>query len=278
MPPPLFVAELSINHLGMVNIAKQMIITAKQGGADFIKLKLKNVDDYYKDDGKVWRNFAFKKYRKSLELSKNDFHELDKFCKQVGIQWFSTVHDIESLEFIKQFSPPFYKIASMDTSRISFVEKVILACKAENTTLILSIGGKTDRFTSEIIELINKHNIRAHILHTVSVYPTPIGHSNINYIRHLKKTFESDSIKIGYSGHEVGFAASVFAASLGVSMLERHYTLSRNFKIHHIDAALEPNEFENMINIISDFYQELSTDSKDYRDEEFKFLERREYE
>ena len=82
-----FVAEMTINHLGMKDILKKMIISAKDSGATLVKMKLKNVSNYYVDDGKKWRNFEFKAYRESLELSKDDFFEIDYFCRENGISW-----------------------------------------------------------------------------------------------------------------------------------------------------------------------------------------------
>ncbi len=275
---PKFVAELSINHLGMVSIAKQMILAAQKSGADYIKLKLKNVNKYYKDDGKKWRNFPFKLYRGSLELSRDDFFEIDKFCKELGIKWFTTVHDEESLDFVSQFDPPFYKIASMDASKSDFVDLVMNKCKKEDRAFVISIGGKSDSFTKDIIAKIDSMGLKANVLHTVSIYPTPVGQSNINYIRKLKAAFETDKIRIGYSGHEVGYAASLLAASIGVGMIERHFTLSRDINIHHINAALNPGEFKSMVDLISEVSEENNTEAADFSVEEFKFLEDRTYE
>ena len=93
---PIMVAELSINHLGMVNIAKKMIDEAVANGANLIKLKYKNVKKYYKDDSKKWRNFSFKKYRESLELSKEDFEHLAKYCHdKISLQISNNFQNLE---------------------------------------------------------------------------------------------------------------------------------------------------------------------------------------
>ena len=90
MKKPIIVAELSINHLGMVNIAKAMVKSAQESGATMVKLKYKSVDDYYANDGKKWRNFNFKSYRKSLELSQDDIKDLSEYCGEIGIEWFTS--------------------------------------------------------------------------------------------------------------------------------------------------------------------------------------------
>lgn len=239
---PIMVAELSINHLGMVKIAQKMIDEAVSGGANLIKLKFKNVKKYYKDDGKKWRNFDFKTYRGSLELSKDDFSYLAEYCNSKGIRWFCTVHDEEGLDFIKTFNPPFYKVASMDAGKTELVDKVMTLCSMENKPLIISLGGKSDEFVSKLVEKINRFKLKAFLLHTVSIYPTPDGKSNITYITHLRNKFESDNIKIGYSGHEIGYAPSILATLQGAKMIERHFALSLDWGYTPSRLCFNPRE------------------------------------
>ncbi len=155
----IFVAELSINHLGMINIAKAMIIAAKNSGANFIKIKIKNVNKYYKNKLSKWRGYDFLNYRGSLELSIEDIKEIIIFCKKIGIGWFSTVHDEESLNFIKQFKPSFIKIASMDNKNINLIKKVISTCKENKVPLIISIGSKNETETENTVQVIKKQTL-----------------------------------------------------------------------------------------------------------------------
>lgn len=274
---PIMVAELSINHLGMVNMAQKMIDEAVAGGANLIKLKYKNVKKYYKDDGKKWRNFNFKDYRQSLELSKQDFSYLAEYCNSKGIKWFCTVHDQEGLDFIKTFDPPYYKVASMDADKTDLVESVMQLCQKEDKPLIISLGGKQDSFVEELVTKINDKSLRAFLLHTVSIYPTPDGKSNISYITHLREKFESDTIKIGYSGHEIGFVPSILATIQGAQMIERHFSLSRDWKIHHIACALTPPEYKQMNDLIDKIIIESGTSLTEYHKEELDFLKGMKY-
>ena len=266
------VAELSINHLGMVNIAKKMIEAAQDSGADLIKLKFKNVEKYYKNDGKKWRNFNFKQYRQSLELGRDDFSSLAEYCNNRNIKWFCTVHDKEGLKFIRKYNPPYYKVASMDAGKKELVEQVMNLCQKESKPLVLSLGGKSDEFVETIVKQINDRDIKAYLLHTVSIYPTPDGKSNIGYVTHLKEKFESDTIKIGYSGHEIGYAPSILAAMQGASMIERHFSLSRSWKIHHIECALLPQEYRAMNNLIEKISIEKDASLTQFHKEELDFL------
>ena len=273
MNKPIMVAEFTVNHLGMVSIAKKMIDAAISGGANLIKLKYKNVDKYYQDDGKKWRNFNFKSYRGSLELSKNDFAELAEYCNSKSINWFCTVHDSEGLEFLKPFDPPYYKVASMDADKVELVDEVMSLCKKENKPIIISLGGKSNKFVADIVAKINEHDIKAFLLHTVSIYPTPTGQSNISYIRYLKKHFESDNIKIGYSGHEIGYTPSLLAVTHGAAMIERHFTLSHDWKIHHLKCALTPDQYKEMNKMIDELISESNSNLNEFHQDELKFLQ-----
>jgi len=274
---PIIVAEFSINHLGMVNIAKKMIDSAVDSGANLIKLKHKNVKKYYKKDNKKWRNLDFKSYRYSLELSKNDFSEISDYCKEKNIGWFCTVHDLEGLAFIRHLNPVYYKIASMDVANEELVNAVMSACKEEGKSLIISLGGRDAKFTEDLVKKIKDFEIKAFLLHTVSIYPTPIGKSNVNYITELMDLYEDEDIKVGYSGHEEGYSASIIAAMSGAKMIERHFTLSRDYKIHHIKAALTPSELKHMISQIEEMNQEINSPKTTHHTEELEFLVKRNY-
>ena len=278
MKDPILVAELTINHLGMINIAKTMITEAKAAGADYVKLKKKNVKKYYDRKMDKWRSFDFLEYRESLELSDDDFHELNIFCKENEIPWFSSVHDSDSLAFVRQFDVPMYKIASMDSAKEEFLNEVIDVCKFENKPLVVSLGGKSELFANNLVNKIKQAKIDAHILHTVSIYPTPAGSSNINYMNYLIKKYSDERIKIGYSGHEEGISASILAGALGAKMIERHFTLSKDYKIHHIDAAITKAEFEQMATIIKEIKMEQDSVTEAFNSKELAFLEEKIYE
>jgi sialic acid synthase SpsE len=273
-----YVAEMTINHLGMKNILKKMISSAHDAGSTIVKLKLKNVDNYYSEDGKKWRNFDFKQYRNSLELSREDIIEIDAFCRDRNIPWFCTVHDLDSLNFIKQFDVPYFKIASMDIGNEEFCRNVATVASNKSASMVVSVGGKDLDFTDKLIETLRQYKMPVTLLHTVSIYPTPLGQSNTNRIKILKKRYESeDWLTIGYSGHEIGYAASINAAVVGAEMIERHFTLSRNWNIHHIQSALEPKEFGKMVKLITEIAQEKALSSADPIPGEESFLLERNY-
>jgi sialic acid synthase SpsE len=275
---PKIVAELSINHLGMVNIAKKSISSAQECGADFVKLKIKDVREYYGDATKRWRNFSFKDYRQSLELSEDDFKEIDAHCAKIGIRWFSTIHDQKGLDFISSFDVPFFKIASMDADKADLVDSVIEMCKSRSKPLVVSLGGKSNDFADSLIRKIKGEKVTAYVLHTVSLYPTPSGKSNVRYVQYLKDRYEDDLVKIGYSGHEEGFAPTLAAVAMGAGMVERHFSLSMDLKIHHIRTALTPVQFKMMTDMVGEIVEEMGSETLPFDPDELRFLEGLEYE
>ena len=182
------------------------------------------------------------------------------------------------MEFIKTFDPPYYKVASMDAGKTELVDKVMKLCAKEDKPMIISLGGKSDDFVTSLVNKINQHGLRAFLLHTVSIYPTPDGKSNITYITHLRRKFESDNIKIGYSGHEIGYAPSILATLQGAKMIERHFSLSMDWKIHHIGCSLTPKTYREMNQVIDKLIIESNTGLTEFHKEELRFLKDLEYE
>jgi sialic acid synthase SpsE len=146
------------------------------------------------------------------------------------------------------------------------------SCIEDDVSLILSLGGQDFSFFENLYNKVAKLGINTTFLHTVSIYPTPIGRSNIAFLLKMSNKILHPFIKIGYSGHETGFAPSILSVLYGATMIERHFTLSDDLKIHHIRTALNPSYFRLMTQVIKDFVFEYNSDSRDIDPEEFIFL------
>ena len=273
----IYVAELSINHLGMLNIAKAMIKAAKSSGADYVKIKIKKVNQYYSQKPKKWRGYDFINYRESLELKNEDIKEMVSYCKKIGIGWFSTVHDKTGLDFIKTLKPSFFKVASMDNKNLKLINETLNVCKKNKVPFIVSLGGQDKKETEEIIKIIKKYNVKCYLLHCVSIYPTPEGQSNINYIDYLIDKYQKGNFKVGYSGHEENYAASISAGFKDIHMIERHFTLDKNIKIHHIRSGILPSEFLEMKQTIAKIRKESVKPIKSSSIGEKLFLKKKVY-
>ena len=205
---PIFVAEMTINHLGMLKIAIVTMEKLKDIGIDFFKFKIKDVENYYKKDDKKFNGYSFHTYRNSLELTHLDFINIDNWCKKNNLNWYATAHDAKSVETISKFNPPFLKIASMDAQNKELINAT-LKCNKNNVPIIVSVGGLSLKAIDKIVNNISSDNQKLILLHTVSIYPTPIEKTNIKRISTLKKRYSKSNVEIGYSGHEEGYIPSL---------------------------------------------------------------------
>ncbi len=266
----IFVAEFTTNHLGNLNLLLKMVREAKNAGADFIKMQKKHVESFYsreKLDSKYDSPYGktFRDYRTIFEFNKKDYERLDEECKSINISWFSTVQDIPSLIEMLYWDLPIYKVASCNSQNIELLKEMERLIPLEKE-IVISVAGKTISEISKTISIFKNHKLN--ILHCVAEYPCKISNCKLGNISILKKEFESDKIKIGYSGHEEGISASLKAINLGAAMVERHFCLSRNSFAHHIECSLTPIEFKEMVNIgkseekIKNYFQKNKLDKR----------------
>jgi len=247
-----FICEFTTNHMGNLNVLLEMVKKAAETGADYIKMQKKDVDNFYSKEklnssyrspyGKTYHD-----YRKIFEFNKRDFDVFDKECAKYGIKWFSTAQDIKSLEFLLQYDLPMYKIASCNSNKMEMLktfEKMI----PKHKTIIVSCAGRTIEEIKNVINLFKDHKII--INHCVAEYPCKRDNLRLGNITTLKKLFETDRVKIGYSGHEEGVRPTLGAAYLGAYCIERHFCLSRESFIHHIECSLEPAEYRQMVSLV----------------------------
>jgi len=273
---PIIVAELSINHLGMRKLAIVILQKCKEIGVDYVKFKIKNVKKYYKKSPTKYNGYDFITYRNSFELSEDDFEYINNWCKKNKLPWFATVHDSSGLDFLSRYEVPFYKIASSDSQNLSFVRKVVKHNESKKP-LIISTGGCSLKHIDKIVKIVSASETKLYLLHCVSMYPTPIDKCNIKFITRLRKKYESDNIKIGYSGHETGWLPTLFAVHNGASIIERHITVTRNLNIHHIAAALTLEEFSNMVDDINNLSKMISAKDVEFYNEEYGFIRDKKY-
>ena len=247
----IFVAEFTTNHLGNFNLLLRMLKEAKKAGADLIKMQKKNLDSFYSKE-KLNSKYdspygeTFREYRSIFEFNEDDYRRFNEECKKINMPWFSTIQDIESLFEMLKWDLPMYKIASCNSDNTKLL-KTVEENVPSDKEIVISVAGKTLDQIRDIISIFKNHKIN--ILHCVAEYPCKLNNCRLGNISILKKEFESDQIKIGYSGHEIGILPSLKAIDLGASMIERHFCLSRKSFVHHIECSLMPLEFREMKNI-----------------------------
>jgi len=235
--PAFLIAEIGINHNGDLSAAKRLIDVAVMADCDAVKFQKRTPElsvppDYQNVMRETpWGLMSYLEYRHKIEFGREEYAEIDRYCKEKGILWFASCWDENSVNFIEQFEPPCYKIASASLTDTPLLEKI----RSTQRPVILSTGMST---LDEIEEAVNRLSTeRLLIAHSTSTYPCPPEELNLRMIQTLKSRFDCP---IGYSGHEVGLQATLAAVTLGADFVERHITLDRAMWGSDQAASVEP--------------------------------------
>lgn len=249
------VAEFTTNHFGHPELLRGMVDAARMHGADCIKMQKKQVATFYSAE-KLAAPFdspfgkTYRQYRRIFELRPGDWLQFDSQCCADGIPWFVTPQDVPSLRWLVQFNCglPRIKIASSNARNGIFLD-AFCAYVPTDYEVVVSVAGCT---LSDVEALVGRFKAykRLYLLHCVAEYPCPAARLRLGNIPELKRQFASDRVRIGYSGHEIGYQPTLAAVQLGAEMVERHFCLSRQSFVHHIDCSLEPPEFRAMVQAI----------------------------
>ena len=242
--PAYIIAEIGINHNGSLDIAKKLIDAAFLSGCDAVKFQKRTIEVVYTPEelAKPRENPLGPTngdLKRGLEFSHDQYAVLDKYCREKGIAWFASCWDEGAVDFIETFNPPCYKIASASLTDDNLL-KYHRKC---GKPLILSTGMADMPIIEHAIEVLGKDELI--VLHCTSTYPSKVEELNLKGIITLKEKFPE--IPIGYSGHEVGLATSLAAASLGACVLERHITLDRAMWGSDQAASVEPQGFMRLV-------------------------------
>lgn len=242
--PCFIVAEIGINHNGSVEVAKKLIDVAKEAGCDAVKFQKRTIGMVYTPEELAKpRENPFGPtnghLKRGLEFGKKEYAEIDRYVKEKGLYWFASPWDEESVDFLEQFNPPCYKIASASLTDHGLLRHV----RAKGKPVIISTGMSTVEEIERALSVLGRKDLV--LLHAVSTYPAKDEELQLNVLRAFQSRFPG--VPVGYSGHEVGVAPSVMAAVLGACMVERHITLDRAMWGSDQAASLEPKGLELLV-------------------------------
>jgi len=237
------VAEIGINHNGSLELAKQLIDVAVDSGCDAVKFQKRTIETVYtKEELARPRESPFGltngDLKRGLEFGRKEYSDLDHYCKQKGIDWFASCWDEGSVDFIEQFNPPCFKIASACLTD----DNLLRHHRKYGRPIILSTGMSDLKQIEHAVEILGQTDLV--LLHTTSTYPSKLEEINLRMITTLKKKF---AVPVGYSGHEVGLATSYAAAVLGACIMERHITLDRAMWGSDQAASIEPQGMKRLV-------------------------------
>ena len=234
--PCFIVAEIGINHNGDLEIAKKLIDAASLAGCNAVKFQKRTIDVVYTlEELSRPRESPFGttngELKRGLEFGLDQYAEIDRYCREKKMLWFSSCWDEGSVDFIERFRPPAYKIASPCLTD----DHLLLHHRKYGRPLILSTGMSTLEQIDHVLDLLGTEDLI--LLHATSIYPAQPHELNLRAIQTLQKRY---GIPVGYSGHEVGLAPSLAAVSMGACLLERHITLDRAMWGSDQAASVEP--------------------------------------
>ncbi|PEK39636.1 N-acetylneuraminate synthase [Bacillus pseudomycoides] len=237
------IAEIGINHNGNVDIAKQLIKVAHEAGCDAVKFQKRTVNVVYSAaELAVPRESPFGStngdLKRGLEFGFEEYKEIFEFCKKLGIDCFASPWDTLSVDFLEQFNPVCYKVASATITDIELLE----AIRETGRPVILSTGMSSLEEISNAVRILKQNQLILTVC--TSTYPNLVEEINLNRLDSLRNHFDCS---VGYSGHELGYWPTLAAAAKGAAVIERHITLSRTMWGSDQSASLEPEELKDMV-------------------------------
>ena len=262
------IAEIGINHNGEVSIAKKLIDAAVDAGCDAVKFQKRTPeicvprDQWEKERETPWGKMTYIEYKKRIEFEREEFSEIDAYCQAKGIDWFASCWDEPSVDFMEQFEPVMYKMASASLTDLPLLSKV----RGTGRPLMLSTGMSTTHEIEVAVNHVGLDNLM--IAHSTSAYPCPPEELNLRMIHTLLEKYPG--IPIGYSGHETGLATTQAAVAMGASFVERHFTLDRAMWGTDHAASVEPAGMARLVRNIRDIELALGDGVKKVYDSEIE--------
>jgi N-acetylneuraminate synthase len=241
--PCMLVAEIGINHNGDIALAKKLISAAVLASCDAVKFQKRTVDVVYSQEELARpRESPFGMtngdLKRGLEFGVKEYRGIDQYCREHGIIWFASAWDEASVDFLEQFDPPCYKVASASLTDDALLKHQ----RGTGKPLIVSTGMSTIEEIDHAVETLGTDNLI--LMHTTSTYPCAVTELNLKALPMLADRY---LVPVGYSGHEVGLATTVATVAMGACIIERHITLDRAMWGSDQAASVEPHGFAHLV-------------------------------
>ena len=255
--PTYIIAEIGVNHNGILPLAIELIDAAVSVGADAVKFQKRNLEKLYAKKYLDDANSGEKTLRyllpilQQVELPDEAFFEIVDYCREKGITFMCSAFDEESADFIDQLDVPAYKVASADMTNLPLLDHLVKKKKP----LIISTGMSRMDEVEYSVNFLKSRQAEFALLHCNSTYPASFEDINLSFMERLK----AFNVPVGYSGHERGIAVSTVASAMGACIIERHITLDRTMDGPDHAASLEPHGFKKMVRDIRQVASAMGT-------------------
>jgi sialic acid synthase len=242
------IAEIGHNHQGSLEQAKAMVTMAKDCGANAVKVQKRSNRTLYTREffEQPYDNeFSFGKtygeHREALELGREDYIELQRYSKGLGITFFATPFDVESADFLAELDMPAYKLASADLSNTPLLRHVASIGKP----MLLSTGGATTDDVDRAVETIRPLNEQLCILQCTAAYPCETEDLHLRVITTFRERYPD--YVIGLSDHQNGISMALVGYMLGARVIEKHFTLNHAWKGTDHPFSLMPEGLRKLV-------------------------------
>ncbi|MFA7219291.1 MAG: N-acetylneuraminate synthase family protein [Synergistaceae bacterium] len=263
------IGEIGINANGDIDIAKKIIDIAVECGCDAVKFQKRDpaicVPEAQKSKMREtpWGYISYLDYKYIVEFQKEEYDEIDRYCKQKGIEWFASAWDMNSVNFLKQYDCKFNKIASATLTDIDVLEGI----SKEKKYTYISTGMSTLRQIGDAVGIFRANNCPFELMHCNSEYPMQVKDANLLVMQTLRNEF---GCNVGYSGHESGIIATCAAVAMGASSIERHITLSRSMYGSDQSASLEKAGLERLVRYVRSIESSFGSPIKSVTEKEIE--------
>ena len=253
------IAEIGINHNGDLNIAKKLIDIAAVAGCNSVKFQKRNPDVCVPEHQKSvmrdtpWGRMTYLAYKYKVEFGKEEYDEIDRYCKEKQIQWTASPWDLDSLNFLVSYDVPYLKMPSAMLTNNELMQAAVDTGKK----VIASTGMSTLEETDRAVEILKGTEYA--LLHCNSTYPAPIDELNLNCIKTLKDRYNCE---VGYSGHEFRLGTTVASIYLGATIIERHITLDRTMWGSDHMSSVEPQGLIKLVKGVRELEMALGDGQK----------------
>lgn len=248
------IAEAGVNHNGDIELARQMVVAAKQAGADYVKFQTaipELVISTYAPKAEYQKittgaDESQLEMCRKIHLPLSDYAGLKAYCDEVGIGFMSTPFDLVSIDCLAELGMDYWKIPSGEITNLPYLRKIA----SYGGRVILSTGMSTLDEVENAVKILESNGTGREniiLLHCTTQYPTPFGAVNL---RAMDALATLGCASVGYSDHTQGIAVPVAAVALGASVIEKHFTLDRSLPGPDQTASLEPDELRQMVDEI----------------------------
>lgn len=257
------IAEVGHNHQGDLDLAKQLLAEAKRCGANAVKLQKRDNRTLYTQrfynkpyDNESSFGPTYGAHREALELGRDEYVELLRHARELGLTLFATAFDFASVDFLADLDVPAYKIASGDlrnTPLLRYVGEV-------GKPVLVSTGGANLEDVRRAHEAVGAVNGEVALLQCTACYPADWSELDLRVIETYRELFPG--CVVGYSGHDNGIAMAVVAYVLGARIVEKHFTLNRTLRGTDHSFSLEPQGLQKLVRDLDRAHRALGDGTK----------------